>query len=367
MTNDSNSKNIKCIVCGKAFSDPHALNQHRKAMGHKAIKCPHCEKSFDSQQGLQQHIVSVHKKHNCPNCSKTFKYRRALEQHINSVQTQHKCPYCDKILKKKQSLTQHISDAHEFKCPHCSLNLNSRILLKKHIEETHKDKLKASYICHECKRVFKNQDSLDQHLQSLGHQFKSISNLNCPQCKKKFKDKNALKNHLNSTGHKLDNFVAKSTKFKCPHCQKDFKTEKSMNQHILMKHKKQTKKKAKREKLELALFEKISIKEKITNFFRKRFNKKRIVVMDECVGNDSSVIKALKGQYSIHALPKELISHSDKDLRLALSAKKWGLVSKDYEMVMLAREMKIIPVYLLTEKRNYRDLIRISKRNYKIN
>lgn len=215
--------------------------------------------------------------------------------------------------------------------------------------------------------MFKNQDSLDQHLQSLGHQLKFISNLACPQCKKKFKDKNALKNHLNSTGHKLQNLGTKPTKFKCPHCQKDFKTEKSMNQHIYMKHKKETKKKDKREKLGLALFEKISIKEKITNIFRRLFNKKRIIVMDECVGNDISVIEALKGQYSVRSLPKELISHSDKDLRLVLSAKKWGLVSKDYEMVMLAREMKIIPVYLLAEKRNNRDLIKISKRNYKIN
>ncbi len=62
----------------------------------------------------------------------------------------------------------------------------------------------------------------------------------------------------------------------------------------------------------------------------------------------------------------DLTSHSDQDLRLALSEKKWRLVSKDYEMVMIAREMKINPVYLLTEKRKNRDLIRISKRNYKV-
>ena len=88
--------------------------------------------------------------------------------------------------------------------------------------------------------------------------------------------------------------------------------------------------------------------------------------MDECVGNDTSIIDTLRNNYNVYPLPKELKSHSDQDLRLALSEKKWGLISKDYEMVMIAREMKIKPVYLLTEKRDHRDLIRISKRNYKV-
>lgn len=119
-------------------------------------------------------------------------------------------------------------------------------------------------------------------------------------------------------------------------------------------------------KKDIALFEKRTLKDRLTNFWKRIFNKKRVIVMDELVGNDITILDALGDNYDVKPLLKDLLGHSDRDLRLVFREKKWGLVSKDYEMVMLAREMRINPVYLLTEKRKHRDLIRIYKRNYKV-
>jgi len=359
----------KCSVCGKEFNSKSALKNHCSATGHNCIQCPQCTSVFNSPNALQQHIKAVHKKEkkiNCPECGKKFKKKSDFEQHFKSKHKGVVCPHCQKELKNQAGLKQHIESVHEFKCPHCSDKLYSRLLLQKHIEDKHKEKLKSSYICHTCKKVFKDELALKNHRSSLGHALKLIPNLSCPQCGKHFKDNNALKNHMSATGHKLQKGKAQSLKIKCPHCQKSFKSKTAMEQHVRMKHKKHSKIKAKAERIGLALFEKISLKDRVFTLFRKLLKKRKIVIMDECVGNDNSVVRALENQYLVRPLPKDLLGHSDRDLRLAFAVKNWGLVSKDYEMVMLAREMKIKPVYLLTEKRDHRDLIRISKLNYKI-
>ena len=63
-------------------------------------------------------------------------------------------------------------------------------------------------------------------------------------------------------------------------------------------------------------------------------------------------------------MPNHLLSHKDNDLRLAIKEKGWGLVSKDFEMVLKSSKAKIKPVYFLKEVRGNRALIRISKRNF---
>ena len=88
--------------------------------------------------------------------------------------------------------------------------------------------------------------------------------------------------------------------------------------------------------------------------------------MDECVGNNKTVIEALKNRYQVITMPNNLLSHKDNDLRLILREKRWGLVSKDFEMTLNAREVKIKPVYFLKEAGNRRALIKISKRNSEV-
>jgi len=331
------------------------------------LKCIQCNKEFSTQQALKQHIEATnHKSYGCPNCKKAFSTKQSRDQHISSVHTKKiiKCPSCNKKYNSKESLNQHISAVHRIKCPHCELSFLNQAQLSKHILNTHQNKLKETFICHECKKVFKSKNSLDQHKKSVNHQIKQLDSLKCPECHKKFGDRNALKQHMKSHSHSVEK-ATDTTQFKCPQCNKEFNTNKSLAHHFSAKHKKKDKVKIIKKK-GIALFERRTLMDRMRKYFHRLFRKKRIIIMDECVGNDASVIDALKENYEICSLPKELKSHSDKNLRLALAGKKWGLVSKDYEMVMIAKEMNINPVYLLTEKRDHRDLIRISKRNYRV-
>jgi len=373
MAKKENPSQFTCEQCSKSFATKNALKQHKKATNHsnpingiKAV-CPYCNHKFPSQITRDQHIIKVHKPEKCHYCNKKFKTKSALEQHVQSVHPTEVivCPHCNKGFKTQNGLNQHISTVHQINCPHCNQVFISQALLSQHIQETHQNKLRETFICHSCKKVFKTANALQQHKKSKIHQIEQPNELKCPECNKKFKDKNALNQHMVKVGHKKEKTDITLKKFLCPHCNKGFISKNALNQHLESKHQKKIKGKSVKKK-GIALFEKRTFKEKLVSFFGNIFHNKRIIIMDECVGNDSSIIDALNENFIVNPLPKELLGHSDQELRLALAEKKWGLVSKDYEMVVVAREMNIKPVYLLTEKRNHRDLIRISKRNYKV-
>jgi len=334
------NSNLKCLQCNKEFSSQQALFQHIEATKHKSFGCPHCNKAFSTQQGRDQHISKVHGK-------------KTIE-----------CPHCNKKYISDQSLNQHINAVHQVKCPHCGLSFLNQTQLSQHIQQTHQNMLKETFICHECKKVFKSKNSLDQHKRSINHQIKQLDSPKCPECNKKFGDRHALEQHMKKLSHS-DDKIKSTIEFKCPQCNKEFKSKKALNNHFSAKHETRDKTKIIKKK-GIALFEGRSVIDRMRRFIQSVFHKKRIIIMDECVGNDVSVIDALNDNYEVRPLPNDLVSHTDQNLRLTLTEKKWGLVSKDYEMVMIAKEMNINPVYLLTEKRDHRDLIRISKRNYKV-
>ena len=111
----------------------------------------------------------------------------------------------------------------------------------------------------------------------------------------------------------------------------------------------------------LALYERLNLHERISKFIRKIFQRKEIVVMDECLHNNKLVINTLNDRYEVIPLPNELKTHSDSSLRLALIEKKYGLATKDQEMALIARKMKIKPVYLFIDRMGNRALIRVRK------
>jgi len=113
--------------------------------------------------------------------------------------------------------------------------------------------------------------------------------------------------------------------------------------------------------IKLALHERQNILEKISEFFRKKFKRKKIIVMDECLHNNKSVIHTLNDRFEVIPLPNELKTHSDGNLRLVLIEQKYGLVTKDQEMALIARKVKIKPVYLLIDRKGNRALVRVRK------
>ena len=83
--------------------------------------------------------------------------------------------------------------------------------------------------------------------------------------------------------------------------------------------------------------------------------------MDECLHNNKSVIHTLNDRFEVIPLPNELKTHSDGNLRLVLIEQKYGLVTKDQEMALIARKVKIKPVYLLIDRKGNRALVRVRK------
>ena len=63
--------------------------------------------------------------------------------------------------------------------------------------------------------------------------------------------------------------------------------------------------------------------------------------------------------YTRNEVQNELKTHSDRNLRFALIEKKYGLATKDQEMALIARKMKIKPVYLFIDRKENRALIRV--------
>jgi uncharacterized C2H2 Zn-finger protein len=328
------------------------------------FKCSDCNKSFASQQALDQHVQSKHKKDVQGKKSSSSEREKQKHSETNKV----KCPHCGK-LRSKKGLKEHIANVHEFKCAYCSERFISQKLLQKHIEENHKEKIVHSFVCHICKKVLKSKDALFQHLRIMGHHLESVETPGCPQCNEEFKTKGDLLTHLIRTKHNLLHPPSRDDNFPCPLCDKVFTSSKSLTQHISMKHK-ESQKIITINKKGIALFEKQSVRAKLRTFLKKiipdSLPMNRIVIMDENIGKDSTVIDALDEFYDVKSLPKGLMGQSALDIRLACKEKEWGLISKDIEMVLRAQEMKITPVYLLSERGNHRDLIRISKRSYRI-
>lgn len=96
--------------------------------------------------------------------------------------------------------------AMDFNCVACRRSFDSLAKLRQHCNA-----LSHFYPCTHpnCHRSFKDQDALQQHLESKEHTHKCHK---CHKCNKKFSSPPALRNHLNSSAHASNNNGNKSNK-----------------------------------------------------------------------------------------------------------------------------------------------------------
>jgi DNA-directed RNA polymerase subunit RPC12/RpoP len=328
------------------------------------FKCSECKKAFTSQKALDQHIKSKHSENG-------HEWKENLDNSDNTTSNETdkiKCPYCGK-LRSKKGLKAHITDVHEIPCPYCSERVITKNSLLKHLEGSHKERIFISYVCHLCKKVFKTEDALFQHMRLKGFHIKSRESYECPQCDGEFLSKGLYLDHLIQTKHNLIQQPNWDDIYPCPLCDRDFTSENSLSQHISVKHK-ESMKEIRIYKKGIAVFEKPTIKSQTQNLVKKIAPKsipdRKFVVMDETVGMDQSVIEALEGRYDVRYLPEKLLDKTPLEVCLACKEYSYGLISKEYDTVMRAQDMKINLIFLLSERGKHRDLIRISKRNYSI-
>lgn len=328
------------------------------------FKCSDCNKAFASQQALDQHNQSKHKLKEQDIQSSGDHLDKTESSGSNKV----KCPHCGK-LRSKKGLKEHIANVHEIPCPYCSERVTSKNSLLKHIEGSHKEKIVVSFVCHLCKKVFKTEDLLFQHMRLKGHHLERMDSYTCPQCDKEFTSKGMYLDHLIQTRHNLVQPPNWDDTYPCPLCDKETTSDTSLTQHISVKHE-DFQKEVSVHRKGITVFEKPTLKGHTRNFLKKIVPKnlpeKSYVLMDETVGNDSSVTEALDELYDVKPLPQKLQGKTPLEIRLACKEYEYGLISKDYDMVIRAQEMKIKPLFLLSERGKHRDIIHISKRHYMI-
>ncbi len=353
-----------CATCNKSFKTSNALNQHYKSTGHNIHRCTECKKVFTSEISLNQHKKSAHqKKLVCNTCKKKFETQKSLAQHQKDAhKTKYSCPKCKNGFKTEKELSDHIKKEGLFSCSNCDKRFASENGLKQHKKAA--TCTKKSITCPHCKKGFKNENAMNQHVKSSVCQKKKFV---CSHCGKILDSLNSLNQHINSSHL--------SKKIKCDLCNRKFKTLPALEQHKRTKHTtsiSQLIKDITSEEVsilqpksvvinKLELYERFNLREKISKSIRKIFLGKKIIVMDECLHNNKSVINTLNDRYEVIPLPSGLKTHSDGNLRLALIEKRYGLATRDQEMALIARKMKIKPVYLYIDRKGHKALIRVGK------
>lgn len=114
----SRPKKYICPVekCGKAYSRPSLLEQHRRShTNERPFSCDVCGKSFLRKSHLKVHqwTHSDEKPLSCTYCSKGFVTGQQLKRHLSSHSKMIICPYhCGQAFEIAETLNDHILQNH---------------------------------------------------------------------------------------------------------------------------------------------------------------------------------------------------------------------------------------------------------------
>ncbi|XP_050677051.1 zinc finger protein 62 homolog [Leptidea sinapis] len=117
-----------CPMCNKGYPTKEAMQDHfnYQHLGKTTHKCPICEKPIASKANIEKHIMRVHKEkkekpknHVCRLCGKAFSDKKALNQHevIHSCERPLSCDICSQTFKQKASLYTHKKRVHKHVTP----------------------------------------------------------------------------------------------------------------------------------------------------------------------------------------------------------------------------------------------------------
>lgn len=201
---------LNCF-CGRTYTNPIDLEEHRRARGHFASHI--CRENCNHLRGAPDDGQI----HECGYCGKICERLEILEDH--HIFTGHcYCSECDLTFESQSALKIHRETevhASEFKCCNCDLSFKdihalnahmARRIHQKPLQQNSSKKAKETTIitaedkvCNECQRTFASSQSLQQHRESVKH--KPLSSLSCPVgkgCRGIYTSPSALLHHLES-------------------------------------------------------------------------------------------------------------------------------------------------------------------------
>lgn len=211
--------NFKCDLCHVRKKTQLQLNNHMR-YNHgdgTGIKCQQCDFVTTQTVYLHRHVRKVHsgqtKVWRCDLCDIEFKKQEYFKFHQESVHLSLKknvCPHCDRAFIWPRELERHMNKKFKPTCDICGVTCCSAVLLKTHLEENHPNDEH-----HIPKNPGLNKYKKAEPLALKEAQFQ------CEICEKPFKDEQTLNNH-----------VQKGKRFYCINCNKCFCQMKSLQDHL---------------------------------------------------------------------------------------------------------------------------------------
>ncbi|XP_024893789.1 zinc finger protein 85-like [Temnothorax curvispinosus] len=202
-----NVKSLRCPTCGKRCTQQSALSNHMRTHEPKKHKCNICGRSFGLLIRLAGHKIAEHNEQplmtptlsaveqeealNAEREAREAREARGAKKSYSEVMERNDVPVDD------ESLTKRISSGHKnvARCGICSQWFSDHTTMLTHLQ-THSDNSHKSYMCHVCKKSFKEQSQLSKH--EACHKRLTLDNASLytsAVCNKSFMDKAHQKTH----------------------------------------------------------------------------------------------------------------------------------------------------------------------------
>lgn len=197
-----------CDVCRDGFQQRNDLQTHLLLAHGKNVLIPFSP----------AHAKVVYQK--CDHCSKYFKLFAEFQEHVSlcNISSSYACITCHVAFASSIDLDFHSCTEHKPKdalkgsmalkvgkryfCGLCNLGFTKGDILRRHLIAAHINEV--NFICDVCQVNFNNEDDLQAHyLQHIEEHYvlhDVISQYSCNSCKKTFKTQNELKEHLVNCG-----------------------------------------------------------------------------------------------------------------------------------------------------------------------